>query len=110
MPLTSPGNDDDTGENHQPTLRKNTAEPVEQTLKQNTSEPLPELHAEIEREQRRAGELSERIRDMRDQYDTARSRAEHVADDYRDRLRELSDKCGAALDAETARLELFVFN
>ena len=36
MPITSPGNDDDTGENHQPTLRKNTAEPVEQTLKQNT--------------------------------------------------------------------------
>lgn len=35
MPITSPGNDDDTGENHQPTLRKNTAEPVEQTLKQN---------------------------------------------------------------------------
>ncbi|MBT9823851.1 hypothetical protein GPK44_08295, partial [Bifidobacterium longum] len=38
MPLTSPGNDDDTGENHQPTLRKNTAEPVEQTLKQNKQE------------------------------------------------------------------------
>lgn len=38
MPLTSPGNDDDTGENHQPTLRKNTAEPVEQTLKQNKLE------------------------------------------------------------------------
>ncbi|TCF37788.1 Transposase [Bifidobacterium longum subsp. longum] len=38
MPITSPGNDDDTGENHQPTLRKNTAEPVEQTLKQNTNE------------------------------------------------------------------------
>lgn len=38
MPITSPGNDDDTGENHQPTLRKNTAEPVEQTLKQNTDE------------------------------------------------------------------------
>ena len=37
MPITSPGNDDDTGENHQPTLRKNTAEPVEQTLKQNTA-------------------------------------------------------------------------
>ena len=37
MPITSPGNDDDTGENHQPTLRKNTAEPVEQTLKQNTN-------------------------------------------------------------------------
>ena len=37
MPLTSPGNDDGTGENHQPTLRKNTAEPVEQTLKQNTT-------------------------------------------------------------------------
>lgn len=41
MPLTSPGNDDDTGENHQPTLRKNTAEPVEQTLKQNN---LPECY------------------------------------------------------------------
>ena len=40
MPLTSPGNDDDTGENHQPTLRKNTAEPVEQTLKQNSNIPL----------------------------------------------------------------------
>ena len=39
MPLTSPGNDDDTGENHQPTLRKNTAEPVEQTLKQNRWHP-----------------------------------------------------------------------
>lgn len=38
MPITSPGNDDDTGENHQPTLRKNTAEPVEQTLKQNRLE------------------------------------------------------------------------
>ena len=36
MPLTSPGNDDDTGENHQPTLRKNTAEPTQQTLKQYT--------------------------------------------------------------------------
>ena len=36
MPLTSPGNDDDTGENHQPTLRKNTAEPAQQTLKQYT--------------------------------------------------------------------------
>ena len=34
MPLTSPGNDDGTGENHQPTLRKNTAEPAQQTLKQ----------------------------------------------------------------------------
>ena len=39
MPLTSPGNDDDTGENHQPTLRKNTAEPVEQILKQNMQAP-----------------------------------------------------------------------
>ena len=39
MPITSPGNDDDTGENHQPTLRKNTAEPVEQTLKQNIPQP-----------------------------------------------------------------------
>ena len=41
MPITSPGNDDDTGENHQPTLRKNTAEPVEQTLKQNTEALRP---------------------------------------------------------------------
>lgn len=41
MPITSPGNDDDTGENHQPTLRKNTAEPVEQTLKQNTKPIIP---------------------------------------------------------------------
>ncbi|MDB6603289.1 hypothetical protein PMQ01_09930, partial [Bifidobacterium longum] len=45
MPLTSPGNDDDTGENHQPTLRKNTAEPVEQTLKQNRDRGcLPSRH------------------------------------------------------------------
>ena len=47
MPITSPGNDDDTGENHQPTLRKNTAEPVEQTLKQNSQEgthPQERLH------------------------------------------------------------------
>ena len=36
MPLTSPGNDDGTGENHQPTPRKNTAEPAQQTLKQYT--------------------------------------------------------------------------
>ena len=43
MPLTSPGNDDDTGENHQPTLRKNTAEPVEQTLKQNRRDELERL-------------------------------------------------------------------
>lgn len=42
MPITSPGNDDDTGENHQPTLRKNTAEPVEQTLKQNNRAGGPE--------------------------------------------------------------------
>ena len=39
MPLTSPGNDDDTGENHQPTLRKNTAEPAQQTLKQYSWNP-----------------------------------------------------------------------
>ena len=43
MPITSPGNDDDTGENHQPTLRKNTAEPVEQTLKQNSMGRKPEM-------------------------------------------------------------------
>lgn len=47
MPLTSPGNDDDTGENHQPTLRKNTAEPVEQTLKQNSQ--IDKLRDEVER-------------------------------------------------------------
>ena len=41
MPLTSPGNDDGTGENHQPTLRKNTAEPAQQTLKQYTYEGRP---------------------------------------------------------------------
>ena len=39
MPLTSPGNDDGTGENHQPTLRKNTAEPAQQTLKQYNERP-----------------------------------------------------------------------
>lgn len=50
MPITSPGNDDDTGENHQPTLRKNTAEPVEQTLKQNR------LRAEVA-ELRKANEI-----------------------------------------------------
>lgn len=48
MPLTSPGNDDDTGENHQPTLRKNTAEPVEQTLKQNTYFEHPYANAVLE--------------------------------------------------------------
>ena len=63
MPLTSPGNDDDTGENHQPTLRKNTAEPVEQTLKQNTlvvDEPgeqpaAPALHLRVHAAPRRRG-------------------------------------------------------
>lgn len=47
MPLTSPGNDDDTGENHQPTLRKNTAEPVEQTLKQNKQRLLAMLEEKL---------------------------------------------------------------
>ena len=47
MPLTSPGNDDDTGENHQPTLRKNTAEPVEQTLKQNIRGEDPDREAAL---------------------------------------------------------------
>ena len=47
MPITSPGNDDDTGENHQPTLRKNTAEPVEQTLKQN-SYGYKRVHLELQ--------------------------------------------------------------
>ena len=36
MPITSPGNDDDTGETISHTT-ENTAEPVEQTLKQNTN-------------------------------------------------------------------------
>ena len=49
MPITSPGNDDDTGENHQPTLRKNTAEPVEQTLKQNRLDPRIIGNKRIER-------------------------------------------------------------
>ena len=49
MPLTSPGNDDDTGENHQPTLRKNTAEPVEQTLKQNNFGQARAVVAGVER-------------------------------------------------------------
>lgn len=40
MPLTSPGNDDDTGDNHQPTPRKNTAEPAQQTLKQYSTDVL----------------------------------------------------------------------
>jgi len=55
MPLTSPGNDDDTGENHQPTLRKNTAEPVEQTLKQNSvPSTRGERYARYTTEQKRA--------------------------------------------------------
>ena len=54
MPLTSPGNDDDTGENHQPTLRKNTAEPVEQTLKQNTVMAVVEIVAAGRRPDRAA--------------------------------------------------------
>ena len=54
MPLTSPGNDDDTGENHQPTLRKNTAEPVEQTLKQNTDRTVT---AQSARDAQAAAEL-----------------------------------------------------
>ena len=66
MPLTSPGNDDGTGENHQPTLRKNTAEPVEQTLKQNMDpkgQPGPEAgghagHAEPEPAESHEGAMS----------------------------------------------------
>ena len=58
MPITSPGNDDDTGENHQPTLRKNTAEPVEQTLKQNR------LYVEwLLTEMPNAGELTDEVVD-----------------------------------------------
>lgn len=76
MPITSPGNDDDTGENHQPTLRKNTAEPVEQTLKQNTAFaalrfPLDEIevfHTD------RGGEFTgERIERMLDVFGITRS-------------------------------------
>ena len=52
MPITSPGNDDDTGENHQPTLRKNTAEPVEQTLKQNSLELATKPHYRKDTEER----------------------------------------------------------
>lgn len=64
MPLTSPGNDDDTGENHQPTLRKNTAEPVEQTLKQNTSGPFySALAAQRKADLRRRGSRKPRRMD-----------------------------------------------
>ena len=65
MPITSPGNDDDTGENHQPTLRKNTAEPVEQTLKQNTdavqavSEQTAQVSANVAAVQSVADSISE---------------------------------------------------
>lgn len=64
MPLTSPGNDDDTGENHQPTLRKNTAEPVEQTLKQNTLGPFySALAAQRKADLRRRGSRKPRRMD-----------------------------------------------
>ena len=64
MPITSPGNDDDTGENHQPTLRKNTAEPVEQTLKQNTSGPFySALAAQRKADLRRRGSRKPRRMD-----------------------------------------------
>lgn len=62
MPLTSPGNDDDTGENHQPTLRKNTAEPVEQTLKQNNREGRPAPMSVVLAQTMRINALEERLR------------------------------------------------
>ena len=58
MPLTSPGNDDDTGENHQPTLRKNTAEPVEQTLKQNNLWRCPACGRELDEEENDDGTIT----------------------------------------------------
>lgn len=63
MPLTSPGNDDDTGENHQPTLRKNTAEPVEQTLKQNSQASVPGHRGQL-RDPQRHLHLEPRVRQM----------------------------------------------
>lgn len=62
MPLTSPGNDDDTGENHQPTLRKNTAEPVEQTLKQYTVRAVAGQSRAVRRE--RGGPRRQSARDL----------------------------------------------
>ena len=61
MPLTSPGNDDDTGENHQPTLRKNTAEPVEQTLKQNTETIIPSIAHDIKTIRDRRREVGRQV-------------------------------------------------
>lgn len=65
MPITSPGNDDDTGENHQPTLRKNTAEPVEQTLKQNNFEH-PYANAVLEGADSVVRNVKRRARGFRD--------------------------------------------
>lgn len=60
MPITSPGNDDDTGENHQPTLRKNTAEPVEQTLKQNTIFAMESRESALAKAEQVATEMESR--------------------------------------------------
>ncbi|WP_240127535.1 hypothetical protein [Bifidobacterium bifidum] len=98
MPLTSPGNDDDTGENHQPTLRKNTAEPVEQTLKQNTKTQVDpaSLLAIIARKPRIWGEspirndFPETVRALLDRMD-ARTRS-NLLDD----IRAVAADCGFA--------------
>ena len=63
MPLTSPGNDDDTGENHQPTLRKNTAEPAQQILKQYT--PRAGQHPRTDRQAAPPGGRQTAARDCR---------------------------------------------
>ena len=60
MPITSPGNDDDTGENHQPTLRKNTAEPVEQTLKQNNEKSVKRMRGVKYAVLKNPGDLTDR--------------------------------------------------
>ena len=68
MPLTSPGNDDDTGENHQPTLRKNTAEPVEQTLKQNRYMPSNDptvIRTVIDQKERQIDKLRDEVERLR---------------------------------------------
>ena len=88
MPITSPGNDDDTGENHQPTLRKNTAEPVEQTLKQNRYLPK---RSEIRMDM--AGELREIV----DETDNRPMRVldyRTPAEAFADELLELQDQQG----------------
>lgn len=83
MPITSPGNDDDTGENHQPTLRKNTAEPVEQTLKQNTQGRHigSRLLADAERRIAQAGGTMAAVHSENDHYKFYEQRGYRLTDE-----------------------------